>query len=124
MVEEDFPGAVEPGQRAGERTDIVPYQFDGLDLTGRAVDPSIRAYEGSIKIIALGARVTTIKVLVDRSPFPGGTVIGGLWIGEVDYRATATGIRVPGNIGGNRDCLLYTSPSPRDRTRSRMPSSA
>ena len=25
---------------------------------------------------------------------------------------------------GQRDCLLYTSPSPRDRTRSRMPSSA
>jgi len=24
----------------------------------------------------------------------------------------------------NKDCLLYTSPSPRDRTRSRMPSSA
>ena len=24
----------------------------------------------------------------------------------------------------NEDCLLYTSPSPRDRTRSRMPSSA
>ena len=24
----------------------------------------------------------------------------------------------------NRPCLLYTSPSPRDRTRSRMPSSA
>ena len=24
----------------------------------------------------------------------------------------------------NRSCLLYTSPSPRDRTRSRMPSSA
>ena len=29
----------------------------------------------------------------------------------------------PGNVGGNL-CLLYTSPSPRDRTRSRMPSSA
>ena len=25
---------------------------------------------------------------------------------------------------GSNDCLLYTSPSPRDRTRSRMPSSA
>ena len=25
---------------------------------------------------------------------------------------------------GIEDCLLYTSPSPRDRTRSRMPSSA
>ena len=27
-------------------------------------------------------------------------------------------------IGGHGTCLLYTSPSPRDRTRSRMPSSA
>ena len=26
--------------------------------------------------------------------------------------------------GQYKDCLLYTSPSPRDRTRSRMPSSA
>ena len=29
-----------------------------------------------------------------------------------------------GFIGKVNDCLLYTSPSPRDRTRSRMPSSA
>ena len=29
-----------------------------------------------------------------------------------------------GKKGGTRSCLLYTSPSPRDRTRSRMPSSA
>ena len=27
-------------------------------------------------------------------------------------------------LGNYKDCLLYTSPSPRDRTRSRMPSSA
>ena len=27
-------------------------------------------------------------------------------------------------VDGLGDCLLYTSPSPRDRTRSRMPSSA
>ena len=31
---------------------------------------------------------------------------------------------VIGKIGNARICLLYTSPSPRDRTRSRMPSSA
>ena len=31
-------------------------------------------------------------------------------------------INIPGNLG--QGCLLYTSPSPRDRTRSRMPSSA
>ena len=29
-----------------------------------------------------------------------------------------------GNIAHSIACLLYTSPSPRDRTRSRMPSSA
>ena len=29
-----------------------------------------------------------------------------------------------GRTGGHCSCLLYTSPSPRDRTRSRMPSSA
>ena len=29
-----------------------------------------------------------------------------------------------GQRGGIKTCLLYTSPSPRDRTRSRMPSSA
>ena len=28
------------------------------------------------------------------------------------------------NNQNNKSCLLYTSPSPRDRTRSRMPSSA
>ena len=31
---------------------------------------------------------------------------------------------VTGGVYKTRDCLLYTSPSPRDRTRSRMPSSA
>ena len=29
-----------------------------------------------------------------------------------------------GENGAGKTCLLYTSPSPRDRTRSRMPSSA
>ena len=29
-----------------------------------------------------------------------------------------------GSLGSLYSCLLYTSPSPRDRTRSRMPSSA
>ena len=32
--------------------------------------------------------------------------------------------KAPNNIGYFLGCLLYTSPSPRDRTRSRMPSSA
>ena len=32
--------------------------------------------------------------------------------------------KISGNIARDKVCLLYTSPSPRDRTRSRMPSSA
>ena len=32
--------------------------------------------------------------------------------------------RLVGQVAKRQACLLYTSPSPRDRTRSRMPSSA
>ena len=41
-------------------------------------------------------------------------------LGEIDYLVIDTG----GLNGESEVCLLYTSPSPRDRTRSRMPSSA
>ena len=40
---------------------------------------------------------------------------------EAFAKALGTGFRNNLNF---KDCLLYTSPSPRDRTRSRMPSSA
>ena len=46
--------------------------------------------------------------------------------GTVGHHATATNIlrdALAGPLSYN-NCLLYTSPSPRDRTRSRMPSSA
>ena len=38
---------------------------------------------------------------------------------DPDTRATSAAVDFSGGV-----CLLYTSPSPRDRTRSRMPSSA
>ena len=38
------------------------------------------------------------------------------------YSVTDGGVKYQQALYGN--CLLYTSPSPRDRTRSRMPSSA
>ena len=41
-------------------------------------------------------------------------------ISEIDI----SGLAILGFIEGMKSCLLYTSPSPRDRTRSRMPSSA
>ena len=41
-------------------------------------------------------------------------------------RASLFSSRMPHELGiyGNNNCLLYTSPSPRDRQKSRMPSSA
>ena len=39
-----------------------------------------------------------------------------------DYLGDQTNLQI--SVGSPSTCLLYTSPSPRDRTRSRMPSSA
>ena len=53
--------------------------------------------------------------------------------GKIESPTAATGLALMSMLGAGythqagpyqRDCLLYTSPSPRDRTRSRMPSSA
>ena len=50
----------------------------------------------------------------------------GALVGEMSVRDFTTIRRVIAGLGGGGVwiCLLYTSPSPRDRTRSRMPSSA
>ena len=50
-------------------------------------------------------------------------------IAQADYQSFNTNTSKPeaiviGDIGPHWDCLLYTSPSPRDRQKSRMPSSA
>ena len=59
----------------------------------------------------------------------GNTVLSGATTGAIFTLAGGTGgSGVNGGVQGplrtNNPCLLYTSPSPRDRTRSRMPSSA
>ena len=77
--------------------------------------------------VAASAR-RTIGVL---SPVVGGFYFGGL-IAGVSRAARTSGHRVvavqtyPAGLDRERypDCLLYTSPSPRDRQKSRMPSSA
>ena len=40
------------------------------------------------------------------------------------YRAVNPGLTVPALVLEDGTCLLYTSPSPRDKRQSRMPSSA
>ena len=56
---------------------------------------------------------------------PPGLVNPGLEAITTDSRRVGPGTLFLGLPGERVDgCLLYTSPSPRDRTRSRMPSSA
>ena len=62
------------------------------------------------------------SVIEDFSVFTTGIFMSGYYVGYfVGSRTTPNFVSKVGHI---RVCLLYTSPSPRDRTRSRMPSSA
>ena len=61
--------------------------------------PYLQRYEGSVVVIKLGGHAMTSKTLLD---------------------SFARDIVLIKHCG----CLLYTSPSPRDRQKSRMPSSA
>ena len=72
---------------------------------------------------------TTWFALHDRAQIqPGETLLvtgaaGGVGTAAIQL-GKAAGARVIAVAGGDKNCLLYTSPSPRDATLSRMPSSA
>ena len=52
-----------------------------------------------------------------------GTAAAGATIGDAGG-GSGGGAAAVASVGNNKDCLLYTSPSPRDVEESRMPSSA
>ena len=87
-------------------------------LRGNAVDPHVVTL---VREVPAGANVTTVKM-------PSGVaVVRVTSFSEGTATALGTaidGLQKSGASGMVIDCLLYTSPSPRDRTRSRMPSSA
>ena len=53
-----------------------------------------------------------------------GAAAGGLGLSGMPLRAQTRGGKLTAGLSGANTCLLYTSPSPRDATLSRMPSSA
>ena len=64
--------------------------------------------------------------LIKRDMVKPGAVVIDVGISRVEDASSPSGYKLAGDVAFDevRDCLLYTSPSPRDRTRSRMPSSA
>ena len=65
----------------------------------------------------------SVNILEDGVPIQHDPALGYL-NGDQAFRLDETIYRIEVVRGGPSSCLLYTSPSPRDRTRSRMPSSA
>ena len=82
-------------------------------------EPVIRTLTG---VAELGVAAL---ILIPRTRLLGALGGVGLVVGAVGFHLSPwLGINVPGIGHGLFICLLYTSPSPRDATLSRMPSSA
>ena len=84
------------------------------DRTRMAEDMTESDWEAEAKIAAMVARDDSYPSL---SEFADLSELGWYVEAEAVHQATVYGKR-------NGYCLLYTSPSPRDRQKSRMPSSA
>ena len=98
----------------------VAVQFTGGGGTGAAATASIGANGAvtSLTITDPGSGYMTAPAVSF-----GGAGTGAAATASVNTTGSVTGISVT-NGGGGYTCLLYTSPSPRDLSTSRMPSSA
>ena len=67
--------------------------------------------------------ISTDKRLLDLSAIHS-FLTTSYWAEGIPFETVKKSIEHSLNFGVYTTCLLYTSPSPRDRTRSRMPSSA
>ena len=90
----------------------------GVDFAVLGVDRVV-AGEAEQEVLAPASSENVVTSLVEVTVAED-AVVAGASREPVVAEATIENID-PGRIS---DCLLYTSPSPRDRTRSRMPSSA
>ena len=85
-----------------------------------APEPLTNSFNKSYLFLALKARSADIKSIIMNQFIVVG--VGNIYASESLYKAKIKPNRPAKSLSS--DCLLYTSPSPRDRTRSRMPSSA
>ena len=130
-------------RRLVDRTLLRAHQGQALDLSTRVYDlaqadvPAVVTVTTQLKSGALMQLATSLGAVAAAAHELGNAVLAGLRHvqvlearGLVDDEHVDADV-VPGDAGvvgpvvrQREDCLLYTSPSPRDRTRSRMPSSS
>ena len=77
---------------------------------------NIHEYQAKGLLRSYGAPVSDGRIVVksEDAKTAAGELDGPIWVVKAQIHAGGRG----------KGCLLYTSPSPRDRTRARMPSSA
>jgi len=119
---------------ATEPSFYIPYLAGEFDGNGHKISHlsfnfGFVYYVGLFGYLAPGGKVT--QVGVENINITGPENVGGLvgynrgTVSNSYSTGSVTGeSHVGGLVGWNYDCLLYTSPSPRDATLSRMPSSA
>ena len=103
-------------------TDVFVHKYAGpVNPTAEASTPAVPVNEGPIP--ELGIQDLLFMENRDRHYEPDVYVLRGIHqMQDLDFNLSQFGLFL--NNDNIMICLLYTSPSPRDRTRSRMPSSA
>ena len=96
---------------------IVVTETPSVGMTN--VDPDWTGNTFTVGSLASGMSTT-----VDVDLKIGDTFQGTSLVNNAEITAATNALRIEDEDGAISTCLLYTSPSPRDRTRSRMPSSA
>ena len=95
--------------------ELIPHRYPFLLIDGiQTLTPNESA---------IGIKNVSVNEPFFEGHFPDRPVMPGVLI--IESMAQTAGCLVVVSLGKESEgCLLYTSPSPRDRTRSRMPSSA
>ena len=110
-------GSIYDIQIPGGRSVLVP--LTGIDDDGGAISYSFSAEPGvTLQLVSPNSK--SLKLEVSGTDENGAAFTGTLILHLFEDLAPGTTARIEQLV----TCLLYTSPSPRDRTRSRMPSSA
>ena len=112
----------------GEATAAVLHGVEDLQIETFAI-PEVGPEDAVLKVEACGLCGTDHELYTGHIPAPYPVIPGHETVGTIESIGEIAAAKWQVDVGDRVavecwHCLLYTSPSPRDRTRSRMPSSA